>query len=51
MSKDKLYALAIALVLASIVLSILFRGLFVFLLVPAFFAWNGARKGRDGSPG
>lgn len=51
MSKDKLYALAIALVLASVVLSILFRGIFVFLLIPAFFAWNGARKGGNGSPG
>jgi uncharacterized protein YqhQ len=45
MKMDRRYALAIALVLASIVLSILFKGLFVFLLVPAFFAWNGARKG------
>jgi uncharacterized protein YqhQ len=44
--KEKLYTLSIGLVLASIVLSILFKGLFVFLLIPAFFAWN---KGRDDS--
>ena len=46
MKKEKLYTLSIGLVLASIVLSILFKGLFVFLLIPAFFAWNGARPGK-----
>lgn len=47
MKKDRLYAVSIALVLASIVLSVLFKGLFVFLLIPAFFAWNHARSDRD----
>jgi uncharacterized protein YqhQ len=51
MTRDKLYALALALALASIVLSVFFKGLFVFLLVPAFFAWNGARKDRTDKPG
>jgi len=45
-SKEKLYTLSIGLVLASIVLSILFKGLFVFLLIPALFAWNGARPDK-----
>jgi hypothetical protein len=51
MKKEHLYALAIALVLASIVLSILFKGLFVFLLMPEFFALHGARSDRNGSSG
>jgi len=46
MKKQQLYTLSIGLVLASIVLSILFKGLFVFLLIPALFAWNGARPDR-----
>jgi len=51
MKKDRLYAVSIALVLASIVLSVVFKGLFVFLLIPAFFAWNGARSDRDDRSG
>ena len=51
MKKDQLYTLSIALVLASIVLSLLFKGLFVFLLIPAFFAWNNARSDRDDRSG
>jgi len=43
MSKDKLYAIAIALAIASLVLSVLFKGVFVFLLIPALLAWNGSR--------
>ena len=51
MKKDQLYALSIGLVIASLVLSILFKGLFVFLLIPALFAWNGARSDRDDRSG
>ena len=51
MSKEKLYTISVALVLASIVLSILFKGLFVFLLIPAFFAWNNARSDGDDRSG
>ena len=43
MRKDKLYAIAIALAIASLVLSVLFKGVFVFLLIPALLAWNGSR--------
>jgi uncharacterized protein YqhQ len=41
--KEKLYAIAIGLALASLVLSVFFKGIFVFLLVPAFLAWHGGR--------
>ena len=44
MKKNQLTALAIGLALASVVLSILFKGLFLVLLVPAFLVWNGARS-------
>jgi hypothetical protein len=44
MTKSQLTALAIGLAVASVVLSVLFKGIFPVLLVPAFFAWNGARS-------
>lgn len=47
MAKNALFALAIALALASIALSILFKGVFLVLLIPAFFAWNGSRRKDD----
>jgi hypothetical protein len=43
-TKNQLTALAIGLALASVVLSVLFKGLFLVLLIPAFFAWSGARS-------
>ena len=43
MKRAQLNALAIALAVASVVLSLMFKGLFLVLLVPAFFAWNGGR--------
>jgi hypothetical protein len=46
-TKNTLIALAIGLALASIVLSILFKGVFLVLLIPAFFAWNGSRRKDD----
>jgi uncharacterized protein YqhQ len=47
MTKNQLNALAIVLAVASVVLSVLFKGIFLVLLVPAFFAWNGARPKND----
>ena len=47
MTRNQLYMLAIALVVASVALSIAFKGLFLVLLLPAFFVWNGARS-KDG---
>lgn len=44
MTKRQLTALTIGLAVASVVLSIAFKGLFLVLLIPAFFAWNGARS-------
>ena len=44
MTKNALIALAIGLALASIALSVLFKGVFLVLLIPAFFAWNGSRS-------
>jgi hypothetical protein len=46
-TRNRLNALAIGLAVASVVLSILFKGIFLVLLVPAFFAWNGARPKHD----
>jgi hypothetical protein len=46
-TKNALIALAIGLALASIVLSVLFKGVFLVLLIPAFFAWNGSRRKGD----
>jgi hypothetical protein len=46
-TKNSLTALAIGLALASIVLSLLFKGIFFVLLIPAFFAWNGTRSRDD----
>jgi hypothetical protein len=40
-TRNQLNALAIGLAVASVVLSILFKGLFLVLLVPAFFLWKG----------
>lgn len=47
MTKNSLTALAIALALASIVLSLLFKGIFLVLLIPAFFALNSGRSKDD----
>ena len=47
MTKNQLTALAIGLAIGSIVLSIVFKGLFLVLLIPAYFAWNGARSKDD----
>lgn len=47
MTRSQLTVLAIGLAIASVVLSILFKGLFLVLLIPAFFAWNGARSKDD----
>jgi hypothetical protein len=46
-TKNSLIALAIALALASIVLSLLFKGIFLVLLIPAFFALNSGRSKDD----
>ena len=46
-TKNALIAIAVALALASVVLSILFKGVFLVLLIPAFFAWNGSRPKDD----
>ena len=46
-TKNTLIAIAVALALASIVLSILFKGIFLVLLIPAFFAWNSSRSKDD----
>jgi hypothetical protein len=43
-TRNRLNALAIGLAVASVVLSILFKGIFLVLLVPAFFAWSGAQS-------
>ena len=47
MTRGQLNALAIALAVASVVLSIAFKGLFLVLLIPAFFAWNGGRTKNE----
>ena len=47
MAKNSLIALAIGLALASIVLSLLFKGVFLVLLIPAFYARNGTRSKDD----
>ena len=47
MTKNQLTALAIGLAVASVALSVLIKGLFLVLLIPAFFAWNGARSKDD----
>ena len=47
MTKNALIGLAIVLALASIVFSVLYKGVFLVLLVPAFFAWNGSRRKGD----
>lgn len=47
MSRNSLTLLAIGLALASVVLSVLFKGLFLVLLIPAFLVWNGARSKDD----
>ncbi|HLE67033.1 MAG TPA: hypothetical protein VI730_07775 [Burkholderiales bacterium] len=47
MTKNQLTALALGLAVGSIALSVLFKGLFLVLLIPAFFAWNGARSKDD----
>jgi hypothetical protein len=46
MTKSQLTALAIGLAVASVVLSVLFKGIFLVLLVPAFLLWNDGR-GKD----
>jgi len=46
-TKNVLIAIAIGLALGSVVLSVLFKGIFLVLLVPAFFAWNGSRSKGD----
>jgi hypothetical protein len=46
-TRNALFALAIALAAASVVLSIAFKGVFLVLLIPAFFAWNGSRRKSD----
>jgi hypothetical protein len=43
-TRNQLNALAIGLAVASVVLSILFEGLFLVLLIPAFFMWKGDRS-------
>jgi uncharacterized protein YqhQ len=46
-TKNALLAIAVALALASVVLSILFKGVFLVLLIPAFFAWNSSQRKDD----
>jgi hypothetical protein len=43
MTKNTLIALSIGLAIASLVLSVLFKGVFLVLLIPAIFAWHGSR--------
>jgi hypothetical protein len=40
-------ALSVGLAIASLVLSVLFKGVFLVLLIPAAFAWNGSRPKGD----
>ncbi len=47
MNRTALYLIALALLVASVVLSVLLKGVFLVLLIPAFFAWSSAR-GRNG---
>ncbi len=43
MNRNLLLLLAIVLAVASVVLSVLLKGVFLVLLIPALLAWNGAR--------
>jgi hypothetical protein len=43
-TRNQLNTLAIALAVASVLLSIAFRGLFLVLLIPAFFLWGKGPK-------
>ena len=45
MSRYQLNAIALVLVIGSIVLSIMFKGLFLVLLIPAILFWD---KGKSG---
>lgn len=47
MTRSQLTALALGLAVASVLLSILLKGLFLVLLIPAFFFWDKARP-KDG---
>ncbi len=44
MTRSQLNALAIALAIGSVVLSILFKGLFLVLLIPALFLLKGPKE-------
>jgi hypothetical protein len=46
-SKNILFALALTLAVVSLVLSIVFKGVFLVLLIPAYFAWNSSRRNDD----
>ena len=45
MSRDQLNTLALVLAIGSVVLSIMFKGLFLVLLVPAMLFWDKSKSG------
>ncbi|HKB82531.1 MAG TPA: hypothetical protein VKD04_04905 [Burkholderiales bacterium] len=47
MTKNSLIALSIGLALASILLSVLFKGAFLVLFIPAFYVWTSTRSKDD----
>jgi len=44
MTRPQLNAVALALLVLSVVLSIVFKGVFLFLLIPAALFWKGKSK-------
>ena len=47
MTRNQLNTIAIVLAVASVALSILLKGIFLVLLIPAFFFWGKARPKDD----
>ena len=46
MTRPQLNTLTLALLVASVVLSIAFKGFFLFLLIPAAFIWGKGKSGE-----